>query len=261
MLMQHTSSLNDTNMYTYSENKDLPETTERMLKSRHSFVGFQPGTAHHYSAYFAYSVIGLICEIISGKKFDTFAREVLFDPLGIDAAYLPANLNDTSNLATLYDEDHEEQRSVQEQLMPPEERERISDHDLAGANLTISPVDYAKILIMLGNGGTFNDAMILSEAAVKEIHDANVERPGFMQGLGVRHQNNNTMPYYGSYWHLGGAWGVKSQFIHYVGDNPNRGTVVVTTGARPLNLQSEMLDMCTDLSLLAELIFPLNPTP
>jgi len=260
MLMQHQSSLNDTNMYLFRDNKELPETTERMLKQRVNYAPFQPGTAHHYSGYFAYSVIGLICEIITEKRFDDFAREVLFDPLDIDAAFLPDNLSDNSNLATLYDGNHEEQRSVREQLAQQESRERISDHDLVGANLTITPVDYAKILIMLGNGGTFDDVRILSEATVRAIHDANVQGPGYKQGLATRYQDNDTMPYYKSYWHLGGAWGVNSQYIHYIGNSPNRGTVIVTTGAGPLYLQSQMIDMCTDLSLIAELIFPVNPT-
>ena len=41
----------------------------------------QPGAAWHYSR--AHDVLGYLIEVISGKPFDGFLRERIFDPLGM----------------------------------------------------------------------------------------------------------------------------------------------------------------------------------
>jgi len=251
MIIQHTSSLYDSDSFHYTENKYLPETTEQLLDSGNCYLGWEPGTGYSYSPYFAYSVLGLVCENLTGKRFDTFARDVLFDPLGIDAAFLPGNLQDKTNVAVIYERNHESFASVEEQLSVGMSEIRISDHDLVSANLTISPVDYAKILIMLGNGGAFGEVEVLSESSIQEIHKANVLTGGYRQALSTRFQNDDSIPFVSSYWHPGGGRGIQSQYIRYISGDKNRGVVVATTGAVVGVLGNGMSSICTDMSFLA----------
>ena len=256
MLMQHTSSLYDSERYLRTEGKYLPETTQQLLESNRNYNPHEPGTHFEYSPFLAYSVIGLICEKISEKRFDEFANEVLFSPLEIEAAFLPANLS-TRNIALIYSYYENywlNLPTLREQLRADNPETRESEHDRVGANLTISALDYSKILIMLGNGGIYNDVMVLSEEAVKEIHKANIEAPDFMQGLATRYQNNDSTPFAKSYWHPGSAWGVNSQYIHYFDETTNRGIVVLTSGT-PAEWINGMHAMSTELSLIASRIF------
>jgi len=253
MLMQHTSSLYDPDGYWYIEGRYLPETTEVLLNSRDVWSrDLEPGTVFAYSSYFSYSVLGLVCETVSGRRFDTLAHDVLFDPLGIDAAFFPSNLSDTSNIAALFEPNHVQNVAVQDQLIRTNSETRESDHDLAAAHLTISALDYAKILAMLGNNGALGDVHILSEQSVQEIHNANFTIEGYFKtGLSSRYQHLEYFPFEGSYWHIGGAWGVHSQYIRYVDETKNRGVVVITTGASTGYRWNNMNDVCTDLSFVA----------
>jgi CubicO group peptidase (beta-lactamase class C family) len=243
MLMQHTSSLSDPYDYLSIKNLDLPETTRNLLESETVFGEWEPGTQYRYSPFLGYSVIGLICEAITGKRFDDFAHDVLFDLMDINAAYIPSNLRSTENMAVHYGQYHEILYSIEDLLNvnnPVRDQTdtdisqtRISDHDRLGAHLMISAVDYSQILIMLGNEGVYNETRILSGESVKEIHNANVQgyNQMYMQGLSTRLQNNPAGPFEGFYWHLGFAWGVNSYSLHYFDEDTNRGVVVITTGA------------------------------
>jgi len=249
MLMQHVSSIIDPDGYLSKEKRDLPQTTIDILKTNTCYSGMKPGTHFYYSGYFGYAVLALICEIISEKRFDTLARDVLFGPLGIDAAYLPNNLQDTENIAILYQHIHTDKITVQEQLNTGDER--ISDHERAGANLVINAVDYAKILMMLGNGGSFDDVRILSEESVRNMHKVDIHGYDFRQGLATRFLNNVAFPFPGYYYHIGGAWGALTQYIYYIHASSNHGVVIMTTGATFYRPHTPVFDICADMSYVA----------
>ena len=268
MLMQHTSSIIDPDIYWDIKGPISPETTKQMLESGEHFMEWRPGSQINYSPFLAYSVIALICENISGKMFDDFAREVLFAPLGIDAAFRPANLNDKENITVLYSPHQQVYRSVPDQLEikipdpdnpddpdaePPEPR--TSDHELAGANLTISAIDYAKILIMIGNGGVVDDdTRVLSQESINEIYKTIREDDTSRLGLGTYILTNRSMPFKIAYTHSGAFMGVNTRFVHIFNKDINRGVVVLSTGAR-----GEWLDglhtLCTELSFIAWQVF------
>jgi len=250
MLMQHTSSIYDSNAYSSAGNRNLVDTTERLLSAGTCFRQRQPGSSFKYSN-FGYSVLGLICEILSGKRFDTLTRDVLFDPLDIDAAYLPANLREKTNIAGIYNRSHVLRRSVQAQLDSGDQSVQGSDHNQTPGNLMISVIDYTKVLTMLGNGGTIDGIQILSSDSVQAIHNADTNGKAYKQGLATRLQNDPDMPEAGSYWHTGSAWGTFAQYNYYISDDANRGVVVVTTGANTKRLENGMVEVCTELSVSA----------
>jgi len=249
MLMQHTSSMFDADAYFRAKNRHLPETVEELLESGVLFGEYEPGTQYSYSAFVGYAILGLICEEISGKRFDDFAREVLFDPMGIDAAFNPNNLQDNENIATLYESNHKRFYTVEDQLDIGDER--VSDNDLVSANLTISAIDYAKILVMLGNGGMFNDERVLSSVSVQEIYKTDVAGRAYRQGLAMRSQDYPGVPLMNYYWHVGGFRGALTHYSHFINDNANRGVVILTTGAETGALWNEMGVMGVEFAIMS----------
>ncbi|MDR2590620.1 MAG: beta-lactamase family protein [Oscillospiraceae bacterium] len=255
MLMQHTSSIFDSNMFIESRDRDSTESVRYVIDNGMTFRRSQPGSVFEYSN-FGYAILGALCERIYGTSLDTMAREVIFDPMGIDAAYVPRNLYDTSNIAIIYSDDHTVSRSVQAQLDVKESSTLGHDLHLAQGNLTISALDYARILMMLFDNGVSNSVRILSENSVKEIHIASVEGNGYRQGLGTRYSVGEFIPDEGLYWHTGSSFGIFSQFIYDIEEK--RGVIIITSGASIERQHSGKIDICTDMSLEAWLIFELE---
>jgi len=272
MLMQHTSSIYDSNAFMDSNAGRVRASTQSILSRSSSYRDTYPGEVHEYTN-FGYAVLGAVAEHASGKILDDFAREILFDPLDIDASFLAANLKDKGNIATLYNTHHAVARSVATQLNRTRTSALGQNQSLNQGSLVISAFDYAKILAMLGNGGVFLNERILTQGSVVEIHKADVEGPGYKQGLSTRftaggstdetddfliwryiRKNGEQVPGDGFYWHTGSAHGVFAQKIYVsgtgtsngVGDvNSGRGVVVVTTGARDDQAPIGLIEACT----------------
>jgi len=122
-----------------------------------------------------------------------------------------------------------------------------ADVHLAQGNLTISLIDYARILTMFGAGGVFEGERILSSQSVLEINNADVNADRFYIGLSTRRSELDFMPEGIAYWHTGSGEGTYSQYI-YSADDINRGIVIVTTGATTNRLGNGMVRVCTELA-------------
>jgi len=249
MLMQHRSSIYDSELFYASRENNSLKSTQQLLDSGTSYRNRQPGSNFVYSN-LGYSVLAAVCENIYGKTFDILAREVLFEPLGIDAAYVPKRLEDTTNIAVIYNGKHTQTRSVQYQLEITDSSVLGYDHHLAQGNLTINAIDYARILAMLGNDGVFHETRVLSPESAYAINDTNKRGVGYDQGLATRRSAVAFMPGGEAYWHTGSSYGEFAQYI-YSADETNSGIVVVTTGATTGRTSDGMLIMCTELSKAA----------
>ena len=252
MLLQHTSSIFDSGAFLVSRDNESSESVRYLLDRGSSFRRNKPGTIFEYSN-FGYAVLGALCERVSGQSLDTFAREVLFDPLGIDAAFVPKYLHNTDSIAVLYDNTHAATQSVAAQLAVDESDTPGHDLHLAHANLTISAVDYAKIMTMIGSGGELDGVKILSSGIVSEMHKTNVTGYSYDQGLATRYSLGDFLPNEAFYWHTGSSDGAFSQYLYKI--SPDRGVVVITTGAAIARLSSGMIDVCNDMSQAAWKIF------
>jgi len=283
MLLQHTSTVLDTQTFHDSASGAAWVPTQDLLGRSSSFWNRKPGTAFEYTN-FGYSVLGAIIEYISRIKLDDFAHEYIFEPLDIDASFLPSNLTDKGNIAALYDSGHSVTRSVTTQIENSRTGDLGQDQHLAQGGLMISALDYAKILAMLGNGGVFQERRILSQEAVAEIHNADFANPEYMQGLSTRftpganpeddpaqddldrliwrylNVDGTQVPSDGFYWHTGSAYGVFAQYIYIAGsgtdkgiggEDTSRGVVVITTGASTARASNGMVNVCTHLSVIA----------
>ena len=253
MLMQHTSSIYESKAFEESRASQSSSSTKTLLEANTSFRSVAPGSVYEYTN-FGMSVLAAVCESIYGKTFDLFANEVLFAPLDIDAAYVPSRLTDTDNIAAIYGSDHSRALSVASQLRVVDSADSNQlghDHHLAQGNLTISAVDYAKILVMLGNGGIYKDVRIITEDSADEINNTNrINGANYEVGLSTRFSAVSYMPGEVGYWHTGSAFGTYTQYV-YSADNTNRGMVVFTTGADTNRTDLGMLIMADDFFSIA----------
>ncbi|NNG08523.1 MAG: beta-lactamase family protein [Arenibacter sp.] len=127
-----------------------------------------PGEKFTYSE--GLDVLGYFIEVISGKPFDEFLRERIFDPLGMNDTwfYLPSEKSDrlvsvqqTVNNTwekfpiTFYDPDY-----------PIKGAKRFFS---GGAGLSSTAKDYAIFLQMYLNQGEYNGVRILSRTTVRSI--------------------------------------------------------------------------------------------
>ncbi len=125
-------------------------------------LDFQPGTLWRYSGLAGFDVLSRVVEIASGKPYDQFLRERLFDPLGMKDTGFALTPAIQPRLVTLY-------RRGQNGL------ERLADQNglssatyFSGAGGLVSTAeDYAQFGTMLVNGGELNGKRYLSPRTIE----------------------------------------------------------------------------------------------
>src|SRR5690606_19232684 len=65
-------------------------------------LDFQPGTQWAYSGQFGFDVLAHVVEVASGMPFDAFAKQRIFDPLGMTDTFFHPAEDDRARIATLY---------------------------------------------------------------------------------------------------------------------------------------------------------------
>ena len=149
----------------------------------------QPGTRWSYSV--SFDLLGRVIEVVSGKSFESFLQERLFDPLGMTSTYFRVPASETGRLTANY-------FLLGGMLIAidmPEDSVFLDKPAFAfgGSGLVSSGRDYDRFLHMLANRGTLNGKRVVSEAAVAlatsdllpETLAANGgPRPGFGFGAG-----------------------------------------------------------------------------
>ena len=226
MLMCHTSSLRDSDAFLLSRQQGSSEPLSALLGREDSFTQAAPGTAYEYSN-FGVAVLGAVCEKAVNTPFSQLARMYVFSKLEIDAAYTARELDSPGSVGVLYGHGG---YSAAEQLNEAFSPVLGQTHHLVQGNLTISAIDYAKVLYLLLHGGVAqNGARVLREETVNDIVSSHFTAADEGVGYGLRILN--------------GAFGAGTQLVH-TGSNfgmlsafivwPESGVavVVLTSGAR-----------------------------
>jgi|KBSSwiStaDraftv2_1062776.scaffolds.fasta_scaffold00540_28 CubicO group peptidase (beta-lactamase class C family) len=135
---------------------------------------FQPGTRWAYSAQAAFDTLVLVVEVASGQKFDQFARQRIFEPLGMkDTFFYPAeSLN--SRKATLYSRTA---NALQKQQDPNFMNGAFFS---GGGGLFTTAEDYFQFAQMLLNEGQLNGKRLLSPRTVELMRSVHI--PDTLQG-------------------------------------------------------------------------------
>jgi len=122
---------------------------------------FQPGTRWAYSAQAGFDTLVLVVERASGQKFDQFARQRIFEPLGMkDTFFYPAE-SYNSRIATLYSRGA---NGLQKQNNPNFMNGVFFS---GGGGVFTTAEDYLQFGLMLLNGGQLNGKRLLSPRTVE----------------------------------------------------------------------------------------------
>lgn len=155
-------------------------------------LAFEPGTQWLYGM--SHDVLGALVEELSGKPFETFLKEEIFEPLGMQSTAFRFAEVDTSRLCPMVHKDASGQWKAgsgndfwyESSCYPA----------LGGAGLISSLQDYQRFSAMLANGGTLDGQRIIGRHTVdlmrqNQIFDALVPYfgdvlKGIGYGLGVK---------------------------------------------------------------------------
>ena len=170
MLMSHTAAIRDDSTV-FQKNMKLsqvlnPEQNKKMM----GFLKARPGDAYKYSNVGA-GIMGCVIEAVTGKRLTDAARELLFDPLGIEAAYDPSLLTHPERIVTTYKANGRPHITRSYRLKQPYRGEPDPERDYKESygGLWIRGEDLCKIGIMLCDQGEYAGERILSEGAVREM--------------------------------------------------------------------------------------------
>lgn len=128
----------------------------------------EPGTTWRYS--FGTDVCARLVEVLSGKRFDAYLEQHIFEPLAMVDTGFTVPEDKLERLTTMY--------APQNFLAPMEPGLTVVDHRnfteyrgnraflSGGAGLVSTMADYTRFLQMIVNGGTWNGVKILDEATL-----------------------------------------------------------------------------------------------
>jgi len=147
----------------------------------------QPGEKFVYG--YNTDILGAIVEIASGQPLNVFLSEHLLKPLGMNDTHFYLPMEKKNRLAAVYSYGDEKLERAPEPghmvgqgMYVDGPRKSFS----GGAGLLSTAADYSKFLLMMLNGGTYNDQRILSRKSVELMtvnHLGKIEYP-WGNGLG-----------------------------------------------------------------------------
>ncbi len=145
-----------------------------------------PGEKFTYSE--GLDVLGYFIEIISGKPFDVFLRERLFNPLGMTDTWFYLPTDKAKRLVAVEKPENGKWVHQPEKPVDPDYPVKgAKTYFAGGAGLCSTAKDYATFLQMYLNGGELNGVRILSRTTVNTIlanHTGNLmSGPGRYYGL------------------------------------------------------------------------------
>ena len=151
-------------------------------------LNFHPGTAWEYGP--ATDVLGYLVEVVSGKPFDQFLAEKIFAPLGMrdTSFYVPDGK--LERLATAY---QPVEGGGIRAISKPEESRGSKVYFSGAGGLFSTAEDYSRFSQMLLNGGSYNDARLLSRKTIELMTENHIgdlalwpDLAGYRFGLGFR---------------------------------------------------------------------------
>lgn len=144
-----------------------------------------PGNAYEYSNMNG-GLIGAMIEGLSGQSVNTYMRENVFAPLGINAAYHAALLPDQSDISAKLRKNGGIFRSAEKEIATFKDYEDTCDPrahtDITSGSLYISPNGLIRIVMMLANGGELDGVRILPEETVALM----MQRQNLIEGSSVK---------------------------------------------------------------------------
>ena len=221
-LLTHTSSLADGSL--------LSASVRSRLGTGRGYTSAVPGSLDNWEySNFGFGVLGMTLERVAGRTMDQILDRYFFDRMGIDASFYAGDLDDSSELVTLYS-GGSVTRSLSDQRQRHNPGSPGSDGTVFAGGLTISVRDLGKMAALLANDGAYEGLQLLSPESVRlmETYENQKVSDGFYQAMPIRYRTN-AYGRSGIYYHTGSAYGVFNGLSYdpATGD----GVVVLTVGA------------------------------
>ena len=155
----------------------------------------KPGERFIYSDV-GFLVLGKLVERLSGKKLDEFARERIFDPLGMkDTHYRPSQASQSIPIDRIAPTERESSKGPMLRGVVHDPRARAVGGVAGHAGLFATADDVAIFAQTILNGGVGpNGRRVLSPLAVRAMIDAANTPPGQRRGLGWDVQTSYSAP-------------------------------------------------------------------
>jgi CubicO group peptidase (beta-lactamase class C family) len=141
---------------------------------------FEPGTKWGYSN-MGIATLGRIIEVVSGKSFETFLSERIFQPLEMKDSHFIVPQSDRDRIATIYQYDGKGLKRAALDLYHADAKYPAPE----GGLYSTAP-DLFRFYQMMLNGGSLGGKTILSKASVElmtRVHTGEL-RAGFSPGVG-----------------------------------------------------------------------------
>lgn len=136
----------------------------------------QPGATWHYSL--AYDVLGYLIGLMSGKPFEVFVRERIFEPLGMNDTGFYVPPEKLERFGPLYSAPNANGLSVLDDMATsPFVRPEVVPS--GGAGLVSSMPDYLRFMLMLANGGELEGVRVLKRSTVNAMTTNQLTGPTF----------------------------------------------------------------------------------
>ncbi|QDR83167.1 serine hydrolase [Sporomusa termitida] len=250
-LLNHTSSIIDSGAY-----DAIVESTPALLPaldikellvpggqyySAATFAPQAPGTCFNYSN-FGTGIAGSLVEKISGLPFAEYCSTFIFKPLGMDASFEPADINNWQNIATLYRPDGQfiHFRPTKDTYTGIKPAPATITAPLGSAlgyspagGLRASTTDFAKFMQAHMNGGSYNRIRILKADTADLMHSMQwfgYSMDGFYKQKGLNfHITDDLVPGRRLIGHSGEAYGLSGDA--YYDPDSRIGFVFMLNGA------------------------------
>ena len=193
-LLNHTSGVGSLELGDKLFTKLLPDEKVNLKSIANAYaklpLAFEPGSMTAYSPLIAFDLLARVVEITSGKAYDQFLKEELFEPLGmVDTTFVPTDeqWGRMVNLHNLED--------GKPSFLPLDKCHTMSDLPLTyfcgGASLVSTVNDYSRFAeMLLAEGRTADGTQLISSELIKKMQTPSLSdqiMPGPQKwGLGVR---------------------------------------------------------------------------
>lgn len=210
-LLTHTSGLPfsrpaEIEDITIKRDRTLADVTNLIMKQEPEFT---PGTQFRYASS-GFAILGRIVEVVSGKPYEQFVKERVFDPLGMRDSFFFIPAEKRARVASVY----RRQDGKLEKWQEIDEYTERAKYSAPEFGMYSTAGDLAALCQMMLNGGTYRGRRTLSRmsvAAMTANHTMNIksavtQRPaynGLAWGLSGDPMNDFPLTSPGSYGHNG----------------------------------------------------------
>lgn len=187
-LLEHTAGFDDMHFNEVYNLRDPPNMPLADVLARNTAarrVRWTPGTRYAYSNP-GYAVAGYVVERVSGRPFEEYVRDEIFEPLGMETSSFVLTSADRERLA----------RGYRDRTGPPVEIEQI--YLRPAGNLHTSPAELARFVQMLLNWGALGDAEIVDPEYLNRMEFPRTSlaaRSGLRDGYGLGIHGTLSLPY------------------------------------------------------------------